>query len=103
MKQIIIYARSAVQDQEMDVLEAQVEQLQELAKKKGYRVDQVIKEYGSGLDKTRRGLVQLLFAVKSGKVEVILCSDFSRLTRDMNFGLEINQLFRNQRVKVVTL
>ena len=56
---VILYARTS-SSQNKQLLEAQVERLKNYAAARGYKIKQVIKEFGSGLNDERKLLTKVL-------------------------------------------
>jgi DNA invertase Pin-like site-specific DNA recombinase len=99
MNKCVIYARTAVEDPV--ALKRQVRAMRKFAKENGFKVDQVFREYGSGLE-TNPALSHLLQEVKSGNVKVILAVDFTRVTRKLSDWLEIDRLLKEKEVELIT-
>ena len=78
---VVIYARVSSSDQRDD-LERQVERLTLFAASRGYRVAQVVREIGSGLNGKRKLLLRLL---SDKEARVVLVEHRDRLAR---FGFE---------------
>lgn len=78
---VVIYARVSSSDQKADG-ERQVERLNLFAAARGYRVAQVVREIGSGLNGKRKLLLRLL---ADKEVRVVLVEHRDRLAR---FGFE---------------
>lgn len=73
-----IYARVSLSEQRQTNLETQALRLCEYAAKKGYKVDQIVKEVGSGLNDQRPKLIKLL---KDPTIKRIIVEHRDRLTR----------------------
>ncbi len=99
MKKCVIYARLAAENKLE--LKSQVDKLQTLAKKKGYTVDKIFKEFGSGFQINPR-LNQLLQKVEAGEIKVILCRDYTRMSRTFYIWQEIDQLLTEKGVEFIT-
>lgn len=91
---VILYARTS-SSQNKDLLERQVERLKEYAISKGYKIKQVVKEFGSGLNDERKQLTKIL---KENKYDKIIVEHKDRLTR---FGFNWLQLLTNNRIEVI--
>jgi len=78
---IALYARVSSADQKPD-LERQVARLAVYAAEKGWRVTEIVKEIGSGLNGHRRGLMRLL---RTPAVTTVVVEHRARL---MRFGFE---------------
>ena len=70
----------------------------EYAVKRGYRVVDIIKDCGSGLNDKRKGFMKLLELVTSGKVDKVIIENKDRLTR---FGFDmLTYMFRSYDVEI---
>ena len=76
----VIYARVSSLDQRED-LERQINYLTNYATAKGYKVAEVLKDIGSGLNTQRKGLLRLFKLVEGRSVDVVLITYEDRLTR----------------------
>ena len=99
MKKCVIYARLAAEDKLE--LKSQVDDLQALAKKKGYTVDKVYKEFGSGFQ-INPMLNKLLQKVEAEEIKIILCRDYTRMSRTFYDWQEIDQLLTEKGVEFIT-
>jgi len=91
---VVIYARVSSSENKAE-LDAQAERLRQYALAKGYRIREVIKEIGSGLNDNRRRLQKLL---RDGKATKILVEHKDRLTR---FGFNyLKTLLANQGCEI---
>ena len=93
-KGVILYARTS-SSQNKKLLENQVERLKDYAFAKGYKIKQVVKEYGSGLNDERKQLSQIL---KDNDYDKIIVENKDRLTR---FGFNWIQLLTGNRIEVI--
>ena len=91
-RKVVIYARVSTKNQSDD-LENQVDFLQQYVNAKGVIVDDVIREYGSGLNYNRKKWNQLLSEVMENKVKMIFVSHKDRFVR---FGFEWFENFCNK-------
>lgn len=91
---VILYARTSF-SQNKELLENQARRLEEYAIAKGYKIKQIIKEFGSGLNDNRKLLSQVL---KEGKYDKIIVEHKDRLTR---FGFNYIQILTCGRIEVV--
>ena len=90
----MIYTRVSSSENKAE-LDAQAERLRQYALAKGYRIREVIKEIGSGLNDNRRRLQKLL---RDGKATKILVEHKDRLTR---FGFNyLKTLLANQGCEI---
>ena len=93
-KGVILYARTS-SSQNKKLLENQVERLKDYACAKGYKIKQIVKEYGSGLNDERKQLAQIL---KADDYDKIIVENKDRLTR---FGFNWIQLLTGNRIEVI--
>lgn len=91
---VILYTRTS-SSQNKTLLESQVERLKNYAAAKGYKVKQVIKEFGSGLNDERKQLVKVL---KENQYDKIIVENKDRLTR---FGFNWFQILTNNKIEVI--
>ena len=90
-RKIVIYTRVSTRNQ-TDDLENQVDFLQNYVNAKGLIVDEVIRDYGSGLNYNRKKWNQLLGEVMENKVKMIFVSHKDRFVR---FGFDWFEKFCN--------
>ena len=99
-RKIVIYTRVSTRNQ-ADNLENQVDFLQNYVNAKGLIVDEVIRDYGSGLNYNRKKWNQLLGEVIENKVKMILVSHKDRFVR---FGFDWFEKFCNKfNVEIVVV
>lgn len=91
---VILYARTS-SSQNKDLLDNQVKRLEDYAAAKGYKVKQVVKEFGSGLNDERKQLTKIL---QENKYDKIIVEHKDRLTR---FGFNYIQLLTGDRIEVM--
>lgn len=91
-RKIVIYTRVSTRNQSDD-LENQVDFLQTYVNAKGLIVDEVIRDYGSGLNYNRKKWNQLLGEVMENKVKMIFISHKDRFVR---FGFDWFEKFCNK-------
>lgn len=91
---VILYARTSSSNNKK-MLEEQAKRLESYAIAKGYKIKQIIKEYGSGLNDQRKLLSKVL---KDDKYDKIIVEHKDRLTR---FGFNWIQLLTNNRIEVM--
>jgi putative resolvase len=96
----VIYARvSSDKQAKQGDLDRQVEVLKKYAAEHGYQVVDIIRDIGSGLKTTRRGLRKLLRMVTQRRVDIVLVTYRDRLTR---FGFEyLEYFFKQYGVEIV--
>ena len=91
---VAVYARVSSSENK-DNLEKQTDRLISYANAKGYKIEKVIKEIGSGLNDERKGLISLL---KDKSINLIIVEHKDRLTR---FGFNyIETLLENENRKI---
>ena len=99
-RKIVIYTRVSTRNQ-TDDLEKQVNFLQTYVNAKGLIADEVIRDYGSGLNYNRKKWNQLLGEVMENKVKMILVSHKDRFVR---FGFDWFEKFCNKfNVEIVVV
>ena len=99
-RKIVIYTRVSTRNQ-IDDLENQVDFLQQYVNAKGLIADDIIRDYGSGLDHNRKKWNQLLSEVMENKVKMILVSHKDRFVR---FGFDWFEKFCNKfNVEIVVV
>ena len=99
-RKIVIYTRVSTRNQ-TDDLENQVDFLQTYVNAKGLIVDEVIRDYGSGLNYNRKKWNQLLGEVMENKVKMIFVSHKDRIVR---FGFDWFEKFCNKfNVEIVVV
>lgn len=97
---VVIYARVSTRNQ-VDDLENQVHFLQTYANAKGIIVDDIIRDFGSGLNYNRKNWNQLLNKVLENKVKTILVSHKDRFVR---FGFDwFEKLCNKFNVEIVVV
>lgn len=99
-RKIVIYTRVSTRNQ-TDALENQVDFLQTYVNAKGLIADEIIRDYGSGLNYNRKKWNQLLGEVMENKVKMILVSHKDRFVR---FGFDWFEKFCNKfNVEIVVV
>ena len=99
-RKIVIYTRVSTRNQ-TDDLENQVDFLQNYVNAKGLIVDEVIRDYGSGLNYNRKKWNQLLGEGMENKVKMIFVSHKDRFVR---FGFDWFEKFCNKfNVEIVVV
>lgn len=91
---VILYARTS-SSKNKTLLENQVKRLEQYAIAKGYKIKQIVKEYGSGLNDERKLLSKIL---KNDNYDKIIVENKDRLTR---FGFNWIQLLTGNRIEVI--
>ena len=99
-RKIVIYTRVSTRNQSDD-LENQVDFLQNYANAKWLIADEIIRDYGSGLNYNRKKWNQLLVEVMENKIKMILVSHQDRFVR---FGFDWFEKFCNKfNVEIVVV
>ena len=99
-RKVVIYTRVSTKNQSDD-LENQVDFLQQYVNAKGLIADDIIREYGSGLNYNRKKWNQLLSEVMENKVKMIFVSHKDRFVR---FGFDWFEKFCNRfNVEIVVV
>lgn len=79
-KRAYLYCRTAYPDK--NALETQKRNLTAYAEAQDFTITGVVSENGSGLDYSRAGLREIMWAVAEEDIDVLLVENFSRLGRD---------------------
>ena len=99
-RKIVIYARVSTRNQ-ADDLENQVDFLQTYVNDKGLITDEIIRDYGSGLNYNRKKWNQLLNEVMENKIKMIFITHKDRFVR---FGFDWFERFCNKfNVEIVVV
>ena len=78
----ITYARCSTNEQKQHGdIERQSQRIIEYCVKKKYKIEDIIKDCGSGLNDRRRGFVKLCDAVTTGNIDVVVVENKDRLSR----------------------
>lgn len=91
---VILYARTS-SSQNKKLLDEQAKRLELYAISKGYKIKQIIKEFGSGLNDSRKQLTKIL---KENQYDKIIVEHKDRLTR---FGFNLINLLTDNRIEVI--
>ena len=91
---VILYARTG-SSQNKELLDNQVERLKNYATSRGYKIKQIVKEFGSGLNDERKQLSKIL---QDNQYDKIIVEHKDRLTR---FGFNWIQLLTGNRIEVI--
>ena len=99
-RKIVIYTRVSTRNQ-TDDLENQVDFLQQYVNAKGLIADDIVRDYGSGLNYNRKKWNQLLNEVMENKIKMIFISHKDRFVR---FGFDWFEKFCNKfNVEIVVV
>lgn len=96
-----IYARVAHPN--VNELEAQIASLQQIAERKGFYVVGISSDTGSGLSMNRPGLQLMLQIARQRKIETVLITELSRLSRKEKDMLKIFRLFQKHHVQLTSV
>ena len=80
-KKVVLYCRSAVEDQENKSLNTQEQALIKYAKAQNYEIVETIKESCGGLDLNRPGINKLYEIADNGKADAVIAKNISRYGR----------------------
>lgn len=94
---VAIYARVSSSENKSN-LERQVERLTSYANAKGYKVEKVVKEIGSGVNDERKGLTALL---KDKSINLIIVEHKDRLTRFGFHYIETLLAVQDRKIEVL--
>ena len=88
MRRVIIFSRSCKNMQDCD---RQVKQLKDLAMRKGWEVEAVFREQGSGTmrNRDRKELIRMIEYVRTHHIDKVLVTEFNRLGRDFSQTFEV--------------
>lgn len=90
---VAIYGRVSSHDQKTKGdLDRQCQRLSEYCSKHQYQVNEIIKDIGSGLSDSRKGLLKLFNLVVNQKINKVIVENKDRLTR---FGFKFFEYFFN--------
>lgn len=90
---VVTYARCSTSDQKQhDDIDKQSQRLNEYAVKKGYKIEYIIKDIGSGLNDKRKGFVKLCNLVMNKQIDKVVIEHKDRLTR---FQYNLIEMFFN--------
>jgi DNA invertase Pin-like site-specific DNA recombinase len=99
MKQtVVIYTRVSTDKQTTD---SQLASLREYCARHNWRDVQVITDTISGSKISRKGLDQLMKAVRGGKVDVVLCYNLDRLGRSLSHLVQLLGEFAAHKVALI--
>lgn len=98
---IWLYSRSS--DRNPAVLFRQTESLREEAERQGYYVVGISQDMSTGGNPRRMGLQQMLMAMKSGSVRVVMLRDIFRLSSDTAVLAQILKFFQKYNTTLVVL
>lgn len=91
---VILYARTS-SSKNKELLDNQVDRLKNYAISRGYKIKQIVKEFGSGLNDERKQLSKIL---QDNQYDKIIVEHKDRLTR---FGFNWIQLLTGNRIEVI--
>jgi DNA invertase Pin-like site-specific DNA recombinase len=101
MKRCALYCRVSTLDQHP---ETQLLELRAMAKQRGFEITDEFIDHGySGARAKRPGLADLLSAVRSAKVDVVMVWSFDRLARSVSHFLEVLEELNRLNVEFVSL
>jgi hypothetical protein len=83
---VLIYCRVST---EIQSLSSQEDLIKQISKDKNWNVIDLISEKCSGFNNKREGLVKLKKNIQSKKIDTIVCTELSRLSRDKDFTLKL--------------
>ena len=91
---VVLYARTS-SSQNKKLLDEQAKRLELYAISKGYKIKQIIKEFDSGLNDSRKQLTKIL---KENQYDKIIVEHKDMLTR---FGFNLINLLTDNRIEVI--
>jgi site-specific DNA recombinase len=104
MKKYIIYARKSTESEDRQVLsiDSQINELKEIAKRRGFEIAEILKESKSAKAPGRPIFNALMDRAESGEVAGILCWKLDRLARNPVDGGRIIWSIKQQGLTIVT-
>ncbi|MCL7746597.1 YneB family resolvase-like protein [Halalkalibacter alkaliphilus] len=103
MSKAVIYCRVSTNNKEqISSLKRQARELEEIADRKGIQVIDIIEEKASGYDVDRGGILQVLDYFQTGKANILLIQDDTRLGRGHAKIALLHQI-RKLSVRVLTI
>lgn len=105
MKKIVsIYIRvSTTYQEEGNSLEKQKERCLQEAREKGYQVNKVYADVESGSKDDRVEFMQMINDMKEKKFDILIVTEFSRISRKTKTLLEFLELFQNYGVDLISI
>ena len=99
MKNVIIFSRACTNIQDCD---RQVIELKDLAKRKGWKVNAVFREKGSGTvrNRDRKELIRMIEYLQTHHIDKVLVTELYRLVRNPQQSFEIIGLFNKLGVSL---
>ena len=98
-KRAWIYCRTAYPDAHALVM--QQKHLEAFAEEQGFEIVGTTAEHASGLNLSRRRLAEVFGAVDAGEVDLLLVTDLSRLSRDVEKADGYLRWLKDRSVEVV--
>jgi len=100
MKRAWIYCRIDAPEDAHCSLKSQKKELFDYAEQMGMAIAGGSEDIGSGLNFDRSGLVYVLEAADSGKMDVLIIKNLSRLGRDTTKTIELIQKLDEQNIRI---
>lgn len=100
------YVRTATKGQTQDSISiaSQERKIKEYCRKNNIELKRIFKDEGmSGVKLDRPALNQLLTFVKHDRVDMVVCSDIDRLSRNVQYYLTVKSILEKQKIEIVTL
>lgn len=88
---------------EIENLQKLRKELYDYCKKTNIKTEHYFEEIGSSMDSERTAYTELINAIKTGKHDVLVISDLSRLTRDLEEQLSLFKLLAKHNMIIHTL
>lgn len=103
-KRFVIYARKSTESADRQVLsiDAQVEEMQNVARNRGLTITKILKESQSASKLGRPVFAELMAAVESGKIDGILCWKPDRLARNPVDGARVQWAIKEGQMVLIT-
>ncbi|MGL5625007.1 recombinase family protein, partial [Cetobacterium sp.] len=101
---VAIYIRvSTISQEEGNSLENQRERCNQAATERGYVVSKTYTDVESGSKDNRSGFLQMLNDMKEHKFDVLIVTEFSRISRNNRTLLELLEQFKNYGVDLISI
>ena len=102
MSETVLYCRTA--NGGMEMINQQLESLRQYGKDKGYAIAAEYNDCNmNGTEINRPELQKLLNDIRAGKVKRIIVNDLSRLARNLLLFVELDRLFENNGVELISV
>lgn len=97
---VLIYCRISTLSQSVV---SQEDMLLDLCNVRGWNVYRIISEQGSGMNDNRNGLKEMKLELKSGDIDLIVCSELSRISRNKDFMIRFIGRLRDMDIDIFVM